>query len=477
MSSFVKTSKDIIALFETILSPDSIISLEQDKAPFLHEWRDRFFGDCACILFPKTTQEVVKIISFAHEHSIEIVPQGGNTGLVGGQIPDKTGRQVILSAQKLNKIRNISKEDSALVAESGVILENIHHAASEHNLLFPLSLASEGSAQIGGLISTNAGGTTVLRYGNMRNLVLGLEVVLPNGDLFQNTHYLRKANKGFDVNSLFMGAEGIHGFITAASLRLFAKPVYDVTMMVALDTPQKAIEFLVYMRDKVGDLLTECELIPKIALEAVINHKQIANPFDFLPAWCCLVTVSSSFAEEFIHPLVEKSLEGAFTQEIISDAVVAQNQTQAKNLRYIRMLLSECQKYEGASLKHDVSVPVSKIPALIDRAIQQASILIPSIRPMPFGHVGDGNLHFDFLQPVGMERAEFLNYEEQLNKIIFDIVHDLGGCFSAEHGIGILRRSQLHDYSSDAENNLRIRVKQMLDAKNIMNPHKTIPLS
>jgi FAD/FMN-containing dehydrogenase len=458
--------------FEKTLPKQNILTHDSDKYPFLIEWRGRFSQDCLGVILPETTQQVSECFKIAQQYNICLVPQGGNTGLVGGQMPKGEQQQVILSLKKMTKIRDISPQDYALTCEAGVPLTVIQNTASEHHRLFPLSLASEGSATIGGLIATNAGGTAVLKYGNMRDLVLGLEVVLPNGDIINDTHYLHKRNVGFDTKYLFIGAEGQHGIITAASLKLFSKPKSEITCLLAVKTPKDAIDILAKLKDATGDNITEFELMPRIGLEFVLKHHALTNPFLELYSWYCLVTASSGFDEALLRTHLLNSLEDVLTQSLALDAVIAENITQSQKLRLIRMLMSESQKPEGASIKHDVSVPVRHIPELIAQGIEIAKKIIPNIRPCPFGHAGDGNIHFNFSQPLGMNPADFMLFEKPLNDAIFEIVHNLNGCFSAEHGIGSLRVEQLYQYRSQEEMRLRNAIKNTLDKNHILNPNK-----
>ena len=459
--------------FQSVLSPNHIITDNDAKYPFLVEWRGRFSQDCLGVLLPETTQQVSECFKIAIKHGIHIVPQGGNTGLVGGQMPKGEQPQVILSLKKMTKIRDISPSDFALTCDAGVTLAHIQTLASDNNRLFPLSLASEGSATIGGLIATNAGGTAVLKYGNMRDLILGLEVVLPNGDILCDTHYLRKNNVGFDTKYLFIGSEGHHGIITGASLKLFSKPKSEITCLLAVKNPQDAIVILAKLKEATGDNISEFELMPQIGLEFVLkHHDNIQNPFaDFYP-WYCLVTASSGFDETILRTHLLESLGKIFDDNLAIDAVIAENIGQSQKLRLVRMLMSESQKPEGASIKHDVCVPVRYIPDLIEQGIAVAHKIIPDIRPCPFGHAGDGNIHFNFSQPIGMKPDDFMALEDSLNDAIFDITHKLGGCFSAEHGIGSLRVKQLYQYRSEAEMRLRNSIKNTLDKNHILNPNK-----
>ncbi|MFT6071927.1 MAG: FAD/FMN-containing dehydrogenase [Alphaproteobacteria bacterium] len=459
--------------FAKTLRPENILTLDHDKHPFLTEWRGRFSQDCLGIILPETTQQVSACIQIAQEHNIAIVPQGGNTGLVGGQMPKGKRPQVIMSTQKMTKIRDISPQDFALTCDAGVPLSTIQTIAHTHNRLFPLSLASEGSATIGGLIATNAGGTGVLKYGTMRDLVLGLEVVLPNGDIISDTHYLRKNNVGFDPKYLFIGSEGHHGIVTAASLKLFSQPASEITCFIGVHTPQNALDILAYLQQATGDNISEFELIPQIGLEFVLKHNDtVRNPLSQFYPWYCLVTATSGFDISILQNHLLQSLEMIFTKNLAADAVIAKNNTESQRLRTIRMLLSHSQKPEGASIKHDVSVPMRHIPKLIEQGIIAAQKIVPDIRPCPFGHAGDGNIHFNFSQPINMKPNIFMDYEAALNTAIFDIVHKLNGCFSAEHGIGSLRIGQLYQYREKSEMTLRNHIKKTLDPNYLFNPDK-----
>lgn len=460
--------------FSHLLSPQQIITEHNDIAPYLKEWRNRFTGKTQLVLLPHTTEDVSNIVKICSDHKIALVPQCGNTGLVGGQIPDNSGNEVILSLSKINKIRDLSLTDSAVTCEAGLILENLHNALNETNMMFPLRLASEGSAQIGGLISTNAGGTSVLKYGNMRDLILGIEAVMPNGDIIQDTHYLRKANKGFPITALFSGTEGTIGIITAASLKLFQKPKTILTGMIGCEAIGTAIDIFTFIQENFSSDLSECELIPAIGFDFVAKHKNIKCPFSNIPQWGILFEVSSHYPENIIMPHAEDILSKLLDTYPKCDAILAQSEHQRLELQKIRMLLSECQKYEGASIKHDISVPIQHIPEMIKEGCRVAHEKIKDIRPVPFGHIGDGNIHFNFSQPNHMTKEEFMKCEEMLNNAIFDIVHRLKGCFSAEHGIGRLRQHQLKKYMPTAQYNAQTTLKNAFDPNHLLNPGKLL---
>lgn len=450
------------------------LSSSEEILPYLTEWRNRFDGKALCVMLPENTSQVSEIVKYCNEHKIGIVPQGGNTGLVGGQIPDKSGNQIILSLKRMDKILDISLIDGGITVESGVILKNLHEKLESTNMMFPLRLASEGSAQIGGLISTNAGGTAVLKYGMMKELVFGLEVVLSDGSVLNDLHYLRKNNRGFAVSSLFCGTEGIFGIITKASLKIFPKPKQEYFFLVACNDLQKITDFFLELKLEFSEMIAECELIPQIGFEFVDKHYNLDMPFKNFPQWGCLVTIALPFKGDFFQEKIEGFLEKSLRYELIIDALMAQNLKQAETIRSIRLNLSEAQKFEGASLKHDISVPIKYIAEFTQKAIDKIKSVLPEIRPVIFGHIGDGNLHFNLSQPIGMDKQEFMAYETQMNDIIFDLVHHYQGSFSAEHGIGQLRIEALKKYTSPEHQRIHNLLKKSLDEKNILNPNKII---
>lgn len=454
----------------TFLTPDQIMTDLDIMTPYLTEWRGRYNGACAGILFPKTTQEVSLIVITAKKNKLKVRIQGGNTGLVGGQIPFDTQREIIISLKKMDHIRDYSPQDRGLIAQAGVVLQNIHLTLEKESLIFPMRLASSGSAQIGGLISTNAGGTNVLKYGTMCDLVYGLEAVMPNGDIIKDTHFLKKKNTGLSLLSLLGGTEGQYGIITAASLRLFPKPKSQNIFLISCSSLQKAQNIFYILQDSLGDMISEFELIPQIAFDFMHKHMpSCVIPIRPFPNWACLVEVSSFLPEEQIMSLIETIIEKAYHNHEIIDAHIAKNETQKLQLQQFRESLSACQKYEGASLKHDISVPIKHIPYFIEEGIKRIEQLIPDIRPFPFGHMGDGNIHFNFSIPLNMEKNVFLSHEKECNHILFDLAHELGGSFSAEHGIGRLRAEQFKNYSSKEMLSLVDHIKKGIDPENILN--------
>jgi FAD/FMN-containing dehydrogenase len=436
-----------------------------DIAPHLVEWRGKYKGRSPLLLKPATTAEVSAILSICDETSTPIVPQGGNTGLVGGQIP--FDGEVLLGLSRMNRIRSIDRAGAHLIAEAGVVLAKAQEAADDIGLMFPLSLASEGSCTIGGNLSTNAGGVNVLRYGMARDLVLGLEVVLADGRVLDVLRSLRKDNTGYDLKQLFIGAEGTLGVITAAALKLFPKPAQRVTAFVAVPGPADAIALLHRMQDATGGLVSAFELISRAGLELALAHiPGTRDPLGTTSPWYLLIEAGGG---------ANAGLQSAFEETLgESDAVIAANETQRTAFWRLRESLSEAQKKEGASIKHDVSVPIAAIPDFIARASQAVIAAIPGARPIAFGHLGDGNIHFNISVPVGGDGKAFLAEWERVAGIVHGVVRELGGSISAEHGIGVMKRAEIARTKSAVEIDLMRALKRTLDPKNILNPGKVV---
>jgi FAD/FMN-containing dehydrogenase len=454
---------------KTLVGPAGFSTDPDELAPHLTEWRNRFVGKTPLLLQPATTAEVAAIVRVCAEAEVGIVAQGGNTGLVGGQIPRPEGCDLLLSMSRMNKIRSVDAVDNTMVVEAGCTLGVAQGAAANVDRLLPLSLAAEGTSQVGGNLSTNAGGIHVLRYGNARDAVLGLEVVTAGGEIWNGLRALRKDNTGYDLKQLFVGAEGTLGIITAAVLKLFPRPRQVETVLASTSDPDKVLALLALARDLTGDAVFAFEMISRFSLELVLRHiPGTSDPLAAPAPWYVLtdLTVAREVAEAFLAAAVERGL--------IEDAVLAGSSAQAKALWKLRESISESQKHEGGSIKHDISVPVSRIPAFLREALAAAENLIPGIRPVPFGHVGDGNLHFNFTQPVAMDKDAFLEQWEALNRVVHDIVVAHGGSISAEHGIGVLKREEGRRFKSAVELDLLRRIKQALDPKGIMNPGKGI---
>jgi len=426
-----KPSLHTLTALTRIVGEKYAISDEATMAPYLTEWRDRYRGRAALVLKPGSTEEVSSILKCANDTGTAIVPQGGNTGLVGAQIPDETGSQVVVSLERLYHVRDIDLASNTMTVEAGLTLALAQQVAESAGRLFPLSLASEGSCQIGGVLATNAGGMAVLSYGNARNLALGLEVVLADGRVWHRLKRLRKDNTGYDLRDLFIGSEGTLGIITAAVLRLFPRPVERVTCIAGLDKLEEAPSFFARAHDTAGSMLTAFEILPRIGVEFALHHgNNVRDPFASPYPWYLLLELTSPRESDEPRQTAETLLQASFEAGEIADAAIASSHAQAGQLWRLRELMSEVQKHEGGSIKHDISVPVARVPELIARANQLVELMIPGARPVPFGHLGDGNIHYNVSQPVGMDKAVFLANWDALNAAVHEIVLDLDGSIS-----------------------------------------------
>jgi len=465
---------DLIARFSALVPAGQALSDTADQAAYLTEWRDRWTGKAALVLRPGTTDEVAAIVHLAAETRTALVPQGGNTGLVGGQIPDDSGDQIVVSLTRMSRIRDVDAPGQSITVEAGVTLKAVQDAADDAGLLFPLSLAAEGSATIGGNLSTNAGGTAVLAYGNARDLALGLEVVLPNGDIWNGLRTLRKDNTGYDLKNLFIGAEGTLGLITAASLKLFPKPVAKATIFAATPSARAALAALSQLRALAPGTVTTFELMPRFGVDLVLaTAPQARDPLSQSSPWYVLAEISTQSAHGFTAA-VEHALAAILETGDLTDAVLASSGAQAAAFWHLREAMSEAQKSVGGSIKHDIAVPVAAVPDFLDAALPTVAALVPGCRPCPFGHLGDGNLHFNISEPDGADTAVFLARRADLNAAVFALVAKFGGSISAEHGIGIDKRAILPSVKSPVELGLMRQVKAMLDPSGIMNPGKLL---
>ena len=464
-------NSDVLAELKTIVGPKGFSEDPADIAPHLVEWRSKYKGRASLLLKPATTAEISAILTLCNETSTAVVPQGGNTGLVGAQIPFDD--EVLLSLSRLNRIRALDATGSSMIAEAGVVLAAAQHAADENDLLLPVSLASEGSCTIGGILSSNAGGVNVLRYGMAREQVLGLEVVLADGRVLDMLHTLRKDNTGYDIKQLFIGAEGTLGVVTAAALKLFPKPAMRCTAFVAVADVAAATTLLARLQAATGGMVNAFEILPRAGLELVLAHiPGTKDPFHAPSPWYALCEVSGMAA---LQSAFETALEKILSAGIASDAAIATNHTQRAALWKLRESMSEAQKKEGYSLKHDVSVPVAAVAEFIAKASTAVQTAMPGARPMPFGHLGDGNIHFNIQAAKGADMAHFLARWDEIARIVHDIVRGFGGSFSAEHGIGVMKRGELKRYKSPVEIDLMRALKRTLDPKNILNPGKLVP--
>jgi len=456
------------------LGPKGWIEDKKIIEPYLLEERGLFRGESSLLLKPKNTEEVSKILKLCNEYNIKVVPQGGRTGLCGGTIPSENGQEIMLSLERMNKIKDLNEANFTITVEAGCILNTIQNIADEKNFLFPLSLASEGSCTIGGNLSTNAGGINVLRYGMARDLVLGIEVVLANGEIWSNLTSLRKDNRGYDLKQLFIGSEGTLGIITSAVLKLFPAPRNIETALFAIPNTDAAIELLGLARNASADLLNAYELVSRIGMEMVIKHIPGAKePIKDKYEWYVLIEFSSS-SKNNLRKQMEDLFELALNKKIVLDGVIAESTQQRKELWVLRDGLNEAQKPEGGSIKHDISVPINNVSKFIDSASKCVKKFIPSSRVVAFGHIGDGNIHFNISQPLKQDKNEFLNKWNDVNKLVFDIVESLNGSFSAEHGIGKLKRKELRTYNPKIEIDLMKSIKSTFDPNNILNPGKVL---
>lgn len=456
-------SKSITALKSALPAK----SWTQDKEiiePYLHEWRDRWQGETPILLRPANTGEVSAAVKICAKYKTPMTIQGGNTGLVGGQTPQG---EVLLSTVRLNKIRETNADNMHMICGAGVTLQAVQSAADDLGLKFPLSLASEGTCTIGGTLSTNAGGVHVVKYGTARELVFGVEAVLADGSIYDGLSALRKDNTGYDLSQLLMGAEGTLGIITAASVKLFPKPRDSITVMAAVENPDNAMQLLSAVRS--GNRLCMFELIPQLGMKYVTQMPGHTDPFAVEYPWYVLMEwefASCQNTQKFAENLLETAVESG----LVLDAVMATSQAQSAALLALRENLSASQKPIGATIKHDISVPIAKVPAFIAQANTAVLGHTPNCRPLPFGHLGDGNIHYNIGQPEGMKPEAFMALEPAINKIVYDIVAALGGSISAEHGIGILKKSQLCRRASPAKLKMMRQIKFALDPDNILNP-------
>lgn len=467
---------DLIAQLQACVSPVHVLTETDAMAPFLRDWRGRYSGQALAVVRPADTTEVSRVVAACATAGVAMVPQGGNTSLCGAATPLMTGRSVVISLSRLNRIRAVDADNNTLVVEAGCTLSAVQQAAEAAGRFFPLSLASEGSCQIGGNLATNAGGVQVLRYGNTRELVLGLEVVLADGQVWDGLRGLRKDNTGYDLKHLFIGSEGTLGIITAAVLKLFPQPHARATAWVAVPAPEQAVRLLGWLRDQCGDCVTAFEIVGAPALGLVLKHipgtrAPFAGP---LPGWSVLVELSDSRAASDLSQRLQQALEGAQQQGLIDDAVVAGSLAQSTALWALRENISEAQRIEGISIKHDVSVPVSRIPEFLQRAEVALQAVWPDVRIVAFGHIGDGNLHYNLSKADRQDNASFIAGTPQANRIVHDLVHALGGSISAEHGLGQLKREEIRRYKSPLELEMMRAIKGTLDPHGLMNPGKVL---
>ncbi|HIC82629.1 MAG TPA: FAD-binding oxidoreductase [Kiloniellaceae bacterium] len=468
---------DLRAKLTALLGDKGVVTDDEALAPFLKEQRGRYEGQTPFMIRPANTEEVSRAVALCAGAGVPMVPQGGNTGLVAGAVPFAGDGAVLINLGRMTRVRVLDPTDYSITVEAGCILQDVQAAAEGVDRLFPLSLGAEGSCQIGGNLSTNAGGIHVLRYGNARDLVLGLEVVLADGRIWDGLTALRKDNTGYDLKHLFIGAEGTLGIITAATLKLFPRPRETAVAFVAVPTPEAAIELLARTRAVSGDRVTAFELIPRIGLDFALRHvagieDPLAQPHD----WYVLMELAAGQSDGGLAQVLEDLLAAAFDDKLVLDATPAASERQAAAFWRIREGLVEGQKFEGGSIKHDVSVPVSQVPVFLERALALVREMVPGIRPVPFGHLGDGNIHFNLSQPEGADRDAYLARWDEVNHAVHSLVVELGGSISAEHGVGYMKVAENAHFKAPLEIDMMRSVKAALDPQNLMNPGKVIAL-
>lgn len=462
----------LIESLTAIVGTTGIITDPRELAPYLVEERGKYQGRADALVHPANTAQVAAAVTLCARHGITITPQGGNTGLCGGGVP---AGGIIINLARMKRILDIDAVNYTITVEAGVILEQVQRAADARNCLFPLSLGAAGSCQIGGNLATNAGGINVLRFGNARDLVLGLQVVLPDGRIWDGLKALGKDNTGYSLKHLFVGSEGTLGIITAAVLKLFPKPVEVQTALCGLEDVHAAVKLLSRARARSGDTVTGFELISGFAMEIVERHVPgCANPLAKPYPWYVLLELSTSRPDAELRAVFEGLLHEAFESGVIGDAVVAESLEQSARFWRLRETIPEAQKREGGSIKHDISVPISRVAEFIERGIDSVTAAFPGVRPCPFGHLGDGNIHFNVSQPVGADQAAYLAQWDSMNRLVHDLVAGMEGSISAEHGVGLLKVDEIRRYKSAVEMELMTAIKRALDPHNVMNPGKVV---
>ena len=458
-----------------LLGADSVLTDPADCAPFLVDHLGRCRGRALAVVQPHSVAQIAQLLALCDAERIGVVPHGGNTSYCGGAIPDESGGQLVLSLRRLNRIRSLDADNYSLTAEAGCVLAQVQAAAEAAERFFPLSIGSQGSCQIGGNLSTNAGGVNVLRYGMTRDLVLGLEVVLPGGRVLDGLTTLRKDNTGYDIKSLFLGAEGTLGVITAASFKLFPQIRARATALAAIPDVRAAVTLLGELRAASGDRVSSFELIPRVGIELTTRYiPGVSDPLASAYDWYVLCELSSSRAAEPLDAVLEEALGAALAKGLVLDAALVRSERERAALWKLRECIPEAQRHEGASLKHDISLPVATLPDFVARAAPWVREHVPEGRLVAYGHVGDGNLHFNISQLPGGDRERFLGRADSVRRAIHDLVRDFAGSFSAEHGVGRLKVPELERYASPLELELMRAVKNAFDPHGIMNPGKIL---
>ena len=467
----------LVSALQACVGTDHVLTIDIDVAGYVEDWRKKFRGRPAAVVRPGTTAQVAEVVRLARQHGASVVPQGGNTGLAGGATPDDSGRQVVLSTTRLNRVRAVDTANDTIVVEAGVVLAQLQEVARMHGRLFPLRLASEGSCTVGGNLASNAGGNAVLRYGNMRELALGLEVVTPQGEIWDGLRGLRKDNTGYDLRDVYIGSEGTLGIITAATLKLFPQPKATLTAMMAMQSVSAVVDLLAHARATLGAGLTAFEVISQPCVPLLTRHfPDLRWPFETPYPAVVLIELSDHESEAHARQVLEQVLEDAFAGGMVTDGVVAESIAQSRLLWMLRESISEAQALEGMHVKHDIALPASCIAQFVPEAQAALAAAVPGVRVAWFGHMGDGNLHFNVLAPEGVDPVAFCEHEPRINRLVHDMVVARKGSISAEHGLGRLRRDENLRYKSSVELALQRALKQALDPENLMNPGVFIPL-
>ena len=470
--------QNFIKHLSAVLEQKYILTADEDKAPYLTDWRKRYTGKALAVLLPSNSSEVSKIVKLCAENQVAIVPQGGHTGFCGGATPDNSGKQIILSLKRMNRIREIDVANQTITLEAGCILQTVQENAATKGFLFPLSLGAEGSCMIGGNLATNAGGTNVLRYGNARDLCLGLEVVTAKGDIWNGIKGLRKDNTGYDLRDLFVGSEGTLGIITAAVMKLYPLPISQWTTLVACESIDSSIGLLNLFQKRATSLLTGFEMMTQESLDLNEKHfPHMANPLKGNPPFTILIELSDHESEEHVKQLLETILEEAFESQLINDAVIASNLSQANAFWHMREHITLAQAEEGANLKHDITIPLSSLDSFIKETDAQMRAQYPGVRIINFGHLGDGNLHYNIAPPLGLDAKSFNEANERsIHELVYAQVERCNGSISAEHGVGQLKLDGLRAHKGEVAHDLMKTLKRALDPQNILNPHKVVSI-
>ena len=466
---------NVISALADALGESQVIVDEAAQAQWLTDWRGRYRGQALAVVFPQNTGEVAAAVRICAQAGVAMVPQGGNTGLCGGATPTGEQRSVVINLSHMKRVLAVDTANDTLTVEAGCTLATVQQVAADNGRLFPLSLASEGSCEVGGNLSTNAGGVQVLRYGNMRELVLGVEVVLPDGRIWDGLRALRKDNTGYDLKQLFIGAEGTLGIVTAMVLKLFPAPRARATAWVAVPGPAAAVALLRAVQGACGDRVTAFEIVGREALELVLRHiPDTRAPFGQVGEWAVLLELSDTGEGEALDALLEAALADGFETGLVEDAVIASSVAQARALWALRENISEAQRLEGVSIKHDIAVPVSRVGEFLERAGRALCERWPDTRIVAFGHIGDGNLHYNLSKADALANRDFIERTPEINRVVHDLVDALGGSISAEHGLGQLKREEITRYRSVVELEMMRALKRTFDPQGLMNPGKVV---